>query len=91
MLESSATELNNKKISIGWKLHESEMPGNNTAQPISTSSQPVSTSTRLVGVPAGSRPPTYNRNVGPSQNNIPSQTNTIKQPQSIWTTHTIIF
>jgi hypothetical protein len=26
MLESSLSELNNKKISIGWKLHESEMP-----------------------------------------------------------------
>lgn len=87
MLESSVTELNNKKISIGWKLQESEMPSNNTAQPVSTSS---GTSTRLVGVPAGTGPPN-NRNVRSSQNDTPTQTNTSKPPQSIWTTHTIIF
>ena len=82
ILESSVIELNNKKISIGWKLQGSEMPSNNTHQPVSTSS-------RLVGVPAGSRP-SNNRNVGSSQSDIPPQTNTIK-PQSIWTSHTIIF
>ena len=82
ILESSVIELNNKKISIGWKLQGSEMPSNNTPQPVSTSS-------RLVGVPAGSRP-SNNRNVGSSQSDIPPQTNTIK-PQSIWTSHTIIF
>jgi len=94
MLEASVTELNNKKISIGWKLQESEIPGNNTTQPASASSQTVSTTTRLVGVPAGSRPPTTNpanRNVGSGQNNISPQPNTTKQPQSIWTTYTIIF
>ena len=94
VLEASVTELNNKKISIGWKLQESEIPGNNTTQPASTSSQTASTTTRLVGVPAGSRPPTTNptnRNVGSGQNNISPQPNTTKQPQSIWTTYTIIF
>src|SRR4030095_9972641 len=91
MLESSVTELNNKKISIGWKLQESEMPGNNTAQPVSSSSQPVSTTSTLVGVPAGSRPPPpTNRNVGTTRNNSFPQTNTSKV-QLIWTTHTIIF
>jgi len=95
MLESSVTELNNKKISIGWKLKEDEMTSNNTGQ--SASSQPVSTTTRLVAVPAGtapagSRPPTTstNRNLTTTQNNTFPQTNTSKV-QSIWTTHTIIF
>ena len=92
MLESSLTELNNKKISIGWKLHESEMPGNNAAQPASTSSQTVSTSTRLVGVPAGSRPPPTppNRSIGPTQNDPFAQSSTGKA-QSIWATHIIVF
>ncbi|HEV8271920.1 MAG TPA: hypothetical protein VGQ04_11490 [Chitinophagaceae bacterium] len=95
MLEGSVTELNNKKISIGWKLKEDEM---STAQPVSTSSQTVSTTTRLVAVPAGttpvgSRPPTTstNRNVGTTQNNTFPQTNNTSKVQSIWTTHTIIF
>jgi len=92
MLESSPTELNNKKISIGWKLHESEMPGNNTVQPASTSSQTASTSTRLVGVPAGSRPPPTPpvRSSGPTQNDPYAQPSTGKA-QSIWATHIIVF
>ena len=81
MLESSVTELNNKKISVGWKLKENEMTTTSTTQSVSTTS-------RLVAVPAGSRPPN-NRNVGSGQNNTPPKTNTAK-PQSIWTTHTII-
>jgi len=83
MLEGSVTELNNKKISIGWKLKENDMTSDNIA--------PVSTTSRVVAVqaPAGSRPPN-NRNVGLSQSNTPPQTNTSKS-QSIWTTHTIIF
>ena len=92
MLESSLSELNNKKISIGWKLHESEMPGNNTVQPASTSSQTASTSTRLVGVPAGSRPPPTPpvRSSGPTQNDPYAQPSTGKA-QSIWATHIIVF
>ena len=92
MLEGSVNELNNKKISIGWKLRESEMPNSSTVQSSSTSSQTVSTTSRLVAVPAGSGPP-GNRNVGSGRNSTPSQsqTNTAKQPQSIWTTHTIVF
>jgi hypothetical protein len=83
MLESSLTELNNKKISIGWKLKENDMTSDNVT--------PVSTTSRVVAVqvPAGSRPPN-NRNVGLSQNNTFPQTNTSKS-QSVWTTHTIIF
>jgi hypothetical protein len=92
MLESSPAELNNKKISIGWKLHESEIPSNNTAQPAPTSSQSVSTSTRLVGVPAGSRPSANPpiRSSGPIQNDPIAQSSTGKA-QSIWTTHIIVF
>jgi len=92
MLESSLSELNNKKINIGWKLHESEMPGNNTVQPASTSSQTASTSTRLVGVPAGSRPPPTPpvRSSGPTQNDPYAQPSTGKA-QSIWATHIIVF
>src|SRR4030095_130857 len=78
MFESSVAELNNKKISIGWKLKENDMAGN--------SGTPVSTNFTLVAVqaPAGSRPPN-NRNVGLTQNSAPPQTNTTK-PQSVWTT-----
>jgi hypothetical protein len=85
ILESSVTELNNKKISIGWKLKENEMTSTNVP-PVSSSPGVV---TVLVPVPAGSRP-TNNRNVRPSQNNTQPQTNTAK-PQSVWTSHTIIF
>jgi len=93
MLEGSVSELNNKKISIGWKLKENGMTSNNTDQSLSTPSQPVSTTTtRLVAVPAGSRPTTTTtiRNSGTTQNNTFPQTNTNKV-QSIWATHTIIF
>lgn len=92
MLETSLNELSNRKISIGWKLRENETNSNNAAQPVSASS---GTSTRLVGVPAGTGPPN-NRNVrsgqnnSATQNNSSTQTNTAK-PQSVWTTHTIIF
>jgi hypothetical protein len=84
MLESTITELNNKKLSIGWKLKENDMTSDNGT--------PVSSTSRLVAVqaPAGSRPPN-NRNVGSSQTSTTPQTNTSKPPQSIWTTHTIIF
>ena len=84
MLESSVTELNNKKISIGWKLKDNEVTSDNAT--------PVTSTSRIVTVvaPAGSRPP-VNRNVGSGQNKTPPQTNTTKQPQSIWATHTIIF
>jgi hypothetical protein len=83
MFESSVDELNNKKISIGWKLKENDMAGNSVTS--------VSTTSRVVAVqaPAGSRP-LNNRNVGLTQNSAPPQTNTTK-PQSVWTTHTIIF
>lgn len=85
MLESSVTGLNNKKISIGWKFKENDMTGNNAA--------PVYSTSRIVTVvaPAGSSIPPGNRNVGSGRNNTPPQTNTAKQPQSIWATHTIIF
>ena len=86
MLASSVTELNNKKISIGWKLKESEMMSSNTAQPVSSTSRVVT-----VVAPAGSTRPPNNRNVGSGQSNTPSQINIVKQAQPIWTTHTIIF
>ena len=81
MLEETLADLNNKKIGIGWKLKESAMP--------ITPSQNVTTTSRIVGVPAGTRPP-LDRNVGSNQNNRLPQTNPNKA-QSIWTTHTIIF
>jgi hypothetical protein len=82
MLESSVTELSNKKISIGWNLKENDITSNSVT--------PVSTTSRVVAVaPAGSRP-LNNRNVGLTQNNTPPQTNTNKS-QSVWATHTIIF
>jgi len=83
MLESSVTELNNKRISIGWKLKENDVT-NNSVTPVSTTSRVVA-----VQAPAGSRPPN-NRNVGLTQNSTPPQTNTTKS-QPAWTTHTVIF
>jgi hypothetical protein len=81
MLEETLADLNKKKISIGWKLKENEMPGNNTT--------PVRTTSTIVAVPAGSRPPA-NRNVGLDQKNTLPQPTTNKA-QSVWTTHTILF
>ena len=86
MFESSVAELNNKKISIGWKLKENDITSSSVT-PVSTTSRVV---TVVVPAPAGSRP-TNNRNVRSGQNNTPPQTNTSKPPQSIWTTYTIIF
>ena len=83
MLEGSLAELNNKKISIGWKINELDVMNSNSTQPANVTS-------RVAAVPSGSRPPD-NRNAGLSGNSNPvPQTNTVKA-QSIWTTHTIIF
>lgn len=73
MLGESLADLNNKKISIGWKLKENSMPANNPP--------PVRTTSRIVAVPAGTRPP-LDRNVGTNQNDRLPQTNTIKLSQS---------
>jgi len=83
MLEGSLAELNNKKISVGWKINE-EDGMTNTAQP-------VSGTPRLVGVQTTNttRPPS-NRNVSSTQSNPFPQTNSSKA-QSIWATHTIVF
>jgi hypothetical protein len=81
MLEETLPDLNNKKISIGWKLKESGMPG--------IPYQTVTTTTRVVGVPSGSRP-TNNRGVSNANSNPPLQSNADKD-QSFWTSHTIIF
>jgi hypothetical protein len=80
MLEGSLDQLNNKKISVGWKINEAY---SNAAQPATTTSQ-------LVAVPSSAGRPPANRNVGLTQ------TNPVRQPeppkaQSIWTTHTITF
>ena len=93
LIEKDLSELNNKKISIGWKIEENKMPPSNTIQSSNNTTQPVSTSTRLVGVPAGSKPPPTNppiRSSRPSQNDPFAQSNTGKA-QSIWATHIIIF
>lgn len=81
MLEESMTELNNKKISIGWKIKEGDA---------SNTTQPGSTSSGLVAVPSSGNRPTSNRNVGLSQN-ITFPQSDLGKAQPIWTTHTIIF
>jgi hypothetical protein len=82
ILNGTLQELNNKTISIGWKINEGEqMPGNSV--------QPVSSTSRVVSVPAGSRPST-NRNTGPGRNESIQQPNTTKA-HTIWSDHTIIF
>jgi hypothetical protein len=85
IIEKDLSELNNKKISIGWKIEENKTTSDNTTQP-------VSTSTRLVGVPAGSKPPSNLpiRSSGPTQKDPITQPGTGKT-QSIWTTHIIVF
>lgn len=82
MLNSTADELNNKKISIGWKINEGEQMPANAAQPVSSTS-------RIVAVPAGSRP-SNNRSTGPTLNNASQQSSTVR-PQTIWSSHTITF
>lgn len=92
MLEETVAELKNKKISIGWKLEQSEIPVmmNQTA----TSSPRVVT--QVVSVPAGTRPsgnrsgPNVNNNVS-SVNNNPGAQSTSSKAQSVWTSYTITF
>ena len=92
IFEENLSELNNKKISIGWKIEENKTTSNTTAQPINNPTQSVSTTSRLVGVPAGSRPPSNPpiRSSGPIQNDPFAQSST-GRVQSIWATHIIVF
>lgn len=94
IIEADLSELNNKKISIGWKIEENRMTSSNTAQPSSNTAQPLSTTSRLVAVPAGSRPPPTppirSGSSGSTQNDPFSQSTTGKT-QSIWATHIIVF
>lgn len=88
MLEETVADLNTKKISIGWKLQESEMHSN-TSQNV-----PTTTITRLVGVPSGTRPSAGNRstsNVNNNVNNNPALQSNSNKSQSFWTSHTITF
>ena len=83
MLENSITELNNKKISIGWKIDEPDMPGNG--------SQPVRTTSRLVAVPVpeGSTP-VISRTARPNQSSNEFPQSSTNKSKSFWTTYTII-
>ena len=87
------SELKNKKISIGWKIEENKITSSNAAQPSNNTVQPISTS-RLVVVPAGSRPPPTppirSGSSGSTQNDAFAQSTTGKT-ESIWTTHIIVF
>lgn len=80
ILGETIADLNNKKISMGWKLKESGMP--------TVTSQNVTTTSQLVAVPAG-REPINNRNV-PNTNRIPAPPSTPDKTTSFWTWHTII-
>ena len=92
IIEGDLSQLNNKKISIGWKIEENKITSSNATQPSNNTAQPTSTTSRLVGVPAGSRPPPTPpvRSSGSTQNDPFAQPNTGKT-QSIWTTHIIVF
>ena len=79
MLETSTSELKDKKISIGWKINE-----------IMNTTQPANVTSRIVGVRVTSNTPTPNRNTPPSRSPDASQS-TSNKAQSIWTAHTIIF
>ena len=81
MLEATVADLNNKKISIGWKLEQSEMPP-------ATSQTVTRTSTELVGLRGTTRP--GNRNAS-AVNNVPVVPSTSSKAQSFWTSHTITF
>jgi len=81
MLEKNLADLNNKTISIGWKIKQNEMPA--------VSSQPASTTSRLVSAPSGTRP-SSNRNVSNVNSNSSLQSNP-NTSQFFWTSHTIVF
>lgn len=83
IVEETVADLKNKKISIGWNVTES-------ATPAVTTPTVTNTTTRLVGVPAGTRPPTSNRSVT-NVNNNPALQSTSNKSQSVWTSHTITF
>ncbi|HET9745431.1 MAG TPA: hypothetical protein VFP97_06960 [Chitinophagaceae bacterium] len=63
MLEETVADLNTKKISIGWKLQESELPS------ITSQHVPTTTTTRQVGVPAGTRPSGSSQGVSNANSN----------------------
>jgi len=90
MLEGSMTELNNKKISIGWKINEADAISSNTNQNSNTR-QPVSTTTRLVGVPAGTRPVISPTTGSGRANPAPQPTTGNSESPTMWTAHTINF
>ena len=82
MLDESPSLLNQKNISIGWKIKGIDVPTNNNA---------VRTTTTIVGRPAGSSPPS-NRPIGSVNSaNSPDQTNLDKEirEQMFWTKFTI--
>ena len=85
MLQASATELNNKKISIGWKINEVDLTSANTTQPVNTTSRVVT-----VVRPGNTRPLANNPNSGPTRRD-PSPQSNAGRAQLIWTTHTINF
>ena len=93
LLEETLADLNNKKISIGWKLKDSEIP--DPASPPVSAATPTSTTTRLVAVPAGSQPSAIrnppNLNNTRNVNNNPAPQPTSNKGQSFWTSYTIIF
>src|SRR5688572_619459 len=91
MLEESIAELNNKKISVGWKINEADAINSSTNENSNTR-QPVSTTTRLVAVPAGTRPVISPTTGSGRANPTPPQPATGKsEPSTIWATHTISF
>ncbi|HZI53737.1 MAG TPA: hypothetical protein VFD56_08545, partial [Chitinophagaceae bacterium] len=85
MLQASTTELNNKKISIGWKINDVDLISSNTTQPINTTSRVVT-----VLSPGNTRPLANNPNSGPARRD-PLPPSNAGKAQLIWTTHTVNF
>jgi len=88
MLDSNPSDLNQKQISVGWKVNGIDTPGSG----FSNSSASPNVQTRLVGAPAGRTPSTTTldrpRNTSNSQNSSFNMDKMMKE-QSIWAKYTI--
>jgi len=89
LLETSLTELKNRKVSIGFKLNENE--NNNQEKVVQTETKTYSTTSTIVGVPDGTNPPRTAPNSVVNKPNPAVQQVAANKTQSYWTSHTIIF
>ncbi len=81
-LVGDITSLNQKQISFGWIINGAEIQQEQSKTPLYTES-------RIVAVPAGSRPPSQSTHNSSSGNSVDSYKSKSINEQSFWTKYTI--